>query len=69
MSEVRKYYRNKIEQIQRKIQRRQNWLKSDKANKAGLLADYHRDVVKHEILQLKRDMAEAKRILKRYTKG
>lgn len=44
------------------------WLRSAEANKTDLLAGYHRDVVKREILLLKQDLAEAKRILKRYAK-
>ncbi|MEK9158562.1 MAG: hypothetical protein AAB673_01045 [Patescibacteria group bacterium] len=49
--------------------RREMWLRSAEANKTDLLSGFNRRAVKQEILLLKRDLVEAKKILKRYAKG
>ncbi|MEK7508457.1 MAG: hypothetical protein AAB568_01225 [Patescibacteria group bacterium] len=69
MNEVRKFYRGEVLRILNKIERREMWLRSDEANKTDILSGFNRRAVKQEILLLKRDLVEAKKILKRYAKG
>lgn len=78
MKQIRKFYRDEVTKLQRKIRRREKWPGSDEANKTDTVSGYNRYIVKCDIFLLKvkcdifllkQDLAETERLLKRYGKA
>lgn len=61
---IKKMYRDKIERLRLMLNRRQSWLKSEVMAKTKLDCA----VARWEIVLLKKDLAEAKKMLKRRAK-
>ena len=69
MNKTKEFYKGEISRILNKIMRREIWLRSPEANKTDLLSGFNRRTVKQEILLLKQELAEAKKMLKRCAKN